>query len=75
MSTIQDLFAEQVARTPHAEAVAHGDGSMTYAELNARANGLAHRLIDGMCRATSAATAGGNYTSILPFELYTRESI
>jgi LacI family transcriptional regulator len=36
---------------------------------------LAHRLIDGMCRATSAATAGGNYTSILPFELYTRESI
>jgi LacI family transcriptional regulator len=50
------------------------DGTMTLAICHPLPQ-LAHRLIDGMCRATSAATAGGNYTSILPFELYTRESI
>jgi LacI family transcriptional regulator len=50
------------------------DGTMTLAICHPLPQ-LAQRLIDGMCRATSAATAGGNYTSILPFELYTRESI
>ncbi|WP_344978668.1 amino acid adenylation domain-containing protein, partial [Streptosporangium fragile] len=43
--TIVSAFAEQVERTPDAEAVVGADGSLTYAELNGRANRLAHRLI------------------------------
>ncbi|HEX8907380.1 MAG TPA: amino acid adenylation domain-containing protein, partial [Longimicrobiaceae bacterium] len=39
------LFAEQAARTPDAVAVTFGGQSVTYAELDARANRLAHRLV------------------------------
>ncbi|MDR3082208.1 MAG: amino acid adenylation domain-containing protein, partial [Streptomyces sp.] len=38
------LFAHQAARTPAATAVTDGTTKLTYAELNARANHLAHRL-------------------------------
>jgi amino acid adenylation domain-containing protein len=38
------LFEAQVDRTPDAIAVAAADGSLSYRELNARANRLAHRL-------------------------------
>ena len=38
------LFEEQAARTPLRPAVVAGDISLTYAELNARANQLAHHL-------------------------------
>src|SRR5262249_37799905 len=38
------LFAAQAARTPHAVAVLDGPRSLTYAELDQRANHLAHRL-------------------------------
>ncbi|HVG45580.1 MAG TPA: amino acid adenylation domain-containing protein, partial [Longimicrobium sp.] len=38
-------FEAQAARTPHAEAVRHAGASLTYAELNARANRLARRLL------------------------------
>ena len=41
---IDELFESQAARTPHAVAVAAGATELTYAELNARANQLAHRL-------------------------------
>ncbi|HEY0606847.1 MAG TPA: amino acid adenylation domain-containing protein, partial [Herpetosiphonaceae bacterium] len=41
---IHDLVAAQVARTPHAIAVRFGEQQLTYAELNARANQLAHSL-------------------------------
>ncbi|UVL81789.1 amino acid adenylation domain-containing protein [Pseudomonas sp. B21-028] len=42
--TIHGLFEEQVQRTPEAMAVLHGDQHLTYAELNERANRLAHYL-------------------------------
>ncbi|MCG8347097.1 MAG: amino acid adenylation domain-containing protein, partial [Chloroflexales bacterium] len=41
---IHDLFVEQVARTPDAVAVTFADAHLTFAELNARANQLAHHL-------------------------------
>ncbi|HEU0077990.1 MAG TPA: amino acid adenylation domain-containing protein, partial [Longimicrobiaceae bacterium] len=41
---IHQLFEEQAARTPDAPAVVSGDAVLAYAELNARANRLAHHL-------------------------------
>ncbi len=43
-SCIHELFEEQVERTPEAIAVVYKDERMTYAELNSRANQLAHYL-------------------------------
>ncbi|MFE9046490.1 non-ribosomal peptide synthase/polyketide synthase [Streptomyces sp. NPDC007818] len=43
--TLPALFEEQVARTPLAVAVESGDLRLSYQELNARANRLAHHLI------------------------------
>jgi amino acid adenylation domain-containing protein/non-ribosomal peptide synthase protein (TIGR01720 family) len=42
--TIVQLFEAQVARTPHDEAIRFGAQSLTYAELNARANQMAAHL-------------------------------
>ncbi|HEV2399892.1 MAG TPA: amino acid adenylation domain-containing protein, partial [Candidatus Sulfotelmatobacter sp.] len=41
---VHELFEEQVERTPEAIAVVFGDASLSYAELNRRANLLAHYL-------------------------------
>ena len=41
---IQELFEEQVEKTPDAVAVVCGDEDLTYGELNRRANQLAHHL-------------------------------
>ncbi|HEY3110881.1 MAG TPA: amino acid adenylation domain-containing protein, partial [Chloroflexota bacterium] len=41
---IQDLVEAQATRTPDAIAVVHGDERLSYRELNARANRLAHHL-------------------------------
>ncbi len=43
--SIPDLFAAQVQARPEAVAVVGGAGELTYAELDRRANRLAHRLI------------------------------
>ncbi|MHA6534788.1 amino acid adenylation domain-containing protein, partial [Paenibacillus sp. BAC0078] len=42
--TIHELFEEQAERTPEVVAVEFESGRMTYAELNAKANQLAHEL-------------------------------
>ncbi|MDP9616462.1 non-ribosomal peptide synthetase [Streptomyces demainii] len=44
--TLPELFARQVAAAPDRTTLYAGDTSLTYAELNARANRLAHRLIE-----------------------------
>ncbi|MFF1297222.1 MULTISPECIES: amino acid adenylation domain-containing protein [unclassified Streptomyces] len=44
-AALPDLFEYQVRRTPDADAVVCGDETLSYTELNARANGLAHRLV------------------------------
>ncbi|HEX7243841.1 MAG TPA: amino acid adenylation domain-containing protein, partial [Longimicrobiaceae bacterium] len=41
---LHELFAEQAARTPGAAAVAFGSDELTYAELDRRANRVAHAL-------------------------------
>ena len=41
---LHDLVADQARRTPHAQAVASATGSLTYEELNRRADVLARRL-------------------------------
>ncbi|HEX6371116.1 MAG TPA: amino acid adenylation domain-containing protein [Longimicrobium sp.] len=41
---IHQLFEEQARRTPHAVAVVHEHDALTYAELDTRANRLAHHL-------------------------------
>jgi amino acid adenylation domain-containing protein len=41
---IHELFAEQAARTPDAPAVLYGDATLSFGELDRRANRLANRL-------------------------------
>ncbi|SEL36539.1 HxxPF-repeated domain-containing protein, partial [Variovorax sp. YR750] len=42
---VHRLIGRQAARTPDAQAVVFGEASLSYAQLDARANRLAHRLI------------------------------
>src|SRR5687767_4666576 len=44
MVTTHELFEQQAARTPHATAVSFGADSLSYRELNQRANQAAHYL-------------------------------
>ncbi|KAF9279674.1 hypothetical protein BGZ68_007777, partial [Mortierella alpina] len=43
---LHQLFEQRVEDTPDAIAIVHDDQSLTYSELNIRANRLAHHLID-----------------------------
>ncbi|MBC7939564.1 MAG: amino acid adenylation domain-containing protein, partial [Chitinophagaceae bacterium] len=43
-ATLPELFEQQVAKTPEAIAVVHGEQSLSYRELDRRANWLAHHL-------------------------------
>ncbi|NIF67548.1 amino acid adenylation domain-containing protein, partial [Burkholderia sp. Cy-647] len=45
-ATLHAWFEAQVRSTPHATAVCHEAQTLSYAELNARANRLAHRLVE-----------------------------
>jgi len=45
-SSVQQLIEAQVQRTPDAEALVFGVTRLSYAQLNERANRLAHRLIE-----------------------------
>ncbi|MDX6739345.1 non-ribosomal peptide synthetase [Actinocorallia sp. A-T 12471] len=45
-ATIHAVFERRAAETPDAPAVTYEDTTLTYAELNAAANRLAHRLIE-----------------------------
>ncbi|OPA89014.1 non-ribosomal peptide synthetase, partial [Pseudomonas fluorescens] len=44
--TLHGMFEDQVLRTPDAIALKAGEAQLTYAELNARANQLAHHLLE-----------------------------
>src|ERR1051325_6033157 len=45
MTALHHLVEEQVERSPHAVAIVAGDETLTYEQLNQRANQLAHCLI------------------------------
>ncbi|MGW1993880.1 amino acid adenylation domain-containing protein [Embleya sp. NPDC001921] len=44
-TTLPELFERQAAATPDATALMHAGGRLSYADLNARANGLARELL------------------------------
>jgi LacI family transcriptional regulator len=50
------------------------DGTLTFV-ISIPLQKLAAETIDGMIRAAGRQSDAGNYTSILPFDLYTRESV
>ncbi|MFI2782680.1 amino acid adenylation domain-containing protein [Streptomyces sp. ALB3] len=66
--TLHGLAEHQAAVRPDAPAVVAGDGRLTYGELDARANQVAHRLVElgvrpgdrvGLCTEKSTATVVG----------------
>ncbi|WP_275559746.1 non-ribosomal peptide synthetase, partial [Streptomyces sp. 5-6(2022)] len=67
--SLHDLFAEQARRSPSAVAAVHGERTLTYAELDARADRLARRL------RSLGVTAGDNVALLMDrsLELVTAE--
>ncbi len=69
-STISGLLLQQVAMHPHATAVIEGAAQLSYAELNARVNQLAHALIKlGLRRGDRLALLARNCTAYVEIEL------
>ncbi|HEX6346257.1 amino acid adenylation domain-containing protein [Umezawaea sp.] len=69
-ATITSLFAEQVRRTPDARAVVADGTALTYAELDARANRLAHHLLRrGLRAGEPVALLLGRSTHLVVAEL------
>ncbi|MGN9763519.1 amino acid adenylation domain-containing protein, partial [Streptomyces sp. SD31] len=65
--SVHEAFAAQAARTPDRTAVTCGDRHLTYAELDARANRLAHRLRDlGAGRGTVVAVLLDRDLDLMP---------
>jgi len=62
--TIQQLFEEQVARTPNNIALVYEDIKLTYKELNQRANQLAHYLLECCCEKTKLSKQSHNHKKI-----------
>ena len=63
---VHQLFEDQVTRTPNALAVLCGGVRLTYAELNARANQLAHALrAAGVTAETRVAVCAGRSVELL----------
>jgi amino acid adenylation domain-containing protein len=58
---LHELFEEQAARTPDAIAVVHDDRQLSYAQLNAQANRLAHHLAKD-----AGVTPGEHVVLLLP---------
>ncbi len=65
---VHRLFEEQVERTPTAPALAFGEERLDYAELNRRANRLAHALIERemVVALMAILKAGGAYVPVDP---------
>ncbi|GLZ32188.1 hypothetical protein Lesp02_43760 [Lentzea sp. NBRC 105346] len=65
-ATIPGLFEAQVRRNPSAEALVFGDTSLTYRELDARANRLAHALVErGIGPEAIVAVAAGRSMDLI----------
>jgi amino acid adenylation domain-containing protein len=67
--SLPDIFAERVRQTPDEPAVLFGAERLTYAELNARANQLAHRLL------AAGVTAESRVAMLVERSVYTVVSI
>ncbi|UVL75986.1 amino acid adenylation domain-containing protein [Pseudomonas putida] len=65
--TVHALIEAQAARTPDTSAVSQGDQTLSYGELNVRANQLAHRLIaDGVrCGDRVALCVGRHFERLI----------
>ncbi|MFL6161529.1 MAG: amino acid adenylation domain-containing protein [Jatrophihabitantaceae bacterium] len=68
-TTIGEAFAQVVAATPDAVAVRCGGHSLSYAELDARANQLAHQLLRRGVRCESAVAVVNDHTIALVVSL------
>ncbi|MBB4189818.1 amino acid adenylation domain-containing protein, partial [Sinorhizobium terangae] len=67
---VHELFEQQVRRAPDAVAVIHEDERLSYGELNARANRLAHHLIGlGVKPGDSVATRLNRSVSLVVAQL------
>ncbi|MFC7845150.1 amino acid adenylation domain-containing protein [Streptomyces sp. NPDC057382] len=63
---VHERFAARARRTPDRIALSYGDEQLTYAQLDARANALAHTLLDAGVRPDAAVAVLMDRTPLLP---------